>query len=120
MEQAQVAKLVDAPVSGTGDASHGGSSPLLGTKTHEALIIAAEECAEVTQQICKIIRFGLDTPYITAADGTTNRAQLEKEVGDLICMIDILFEQGIIDSNNVTRAEISKREKLAKWSRLFE
>ena len=31
MEQAQVAKLVDAPVSGTGDASHGGSSPLLGT-----------------------------------------------------------------------------------------
>jgi hypothetical protein len=32
MEQAQVAKLVDAPVSGTGDVSHGGSSPLLGTK----------------------------------------------------------------------------------------
>ena len=120
MEQAQVAKLVDAPVSGTGDASHGGSSPLLGTKTHEALIIAAEECAEVTQQICKIIRFGLDTPYLTAGDGTTNREQLEKEVGDLICMIDILFEQGIIDSNNVTRAEIVKREKLAKWSRLFE
>jgi len=92
----------------------------LGTKTHEALIIAAEECAEVTQQICKIIRFGLDTPYLTAGDGTTNREQLEKEVGDLICMIDILFEQGIIDSNNVTRAEITKREKLAKWSRLFE
>jgi NTP pyrophosphatase (non-canonical NTP hydrolase) len=92
----------------------------LGTKTHEALIIAAEECAEVTQQICKIIRFGLDTPYVTAGDGTTNREQLEKEVGDLICMLDILFEQGIIDSNNVTRAEIAKREKLAKWSRLFE
>lgn len=31
MDKAQVAKLVDAPVSGTGDASHGGSSPLLGT-----------------------------------------------------------------------------------------
>lgn len=31
MDKAQVAKLVDAPVSGTGDASHGGSSPLPGT-----------------------------------------------------------------------------------------
>ena len=120
MKQAQVAKLVDAPVSGTGDASHGGSSPLLGTKTHEALIITAEECAEVTQQICKIMRFGLDTPYLTAGDGTTNREQLEKEVGDLMCMIDILIENGIIDSVGVTLAENSKREKLRKWSHLFE
>jgi NTP pyrophosphatase (non-canonical NTP hydrolase) len=120
MEQAQVAKLVDAPVSGTGDASHGGSSPLLGTKTHEALIITAEECAEVIQQISKIIRFGIDLPYVTAGDGTTNRQQLEKEVGDLICMIDILIELGIIDSRALTEAEIAKREKLKRWSNLFK
>lgn len=32
MKQAQVAKLVDATASGAVDESHGGSSPLLGTK----------------------------------------------------------------------------------------
>ena len=58
MDKAQVAKLVDATASGAVDENRGGSSPLLGTKTHEALIITAEECAEVTQQSCKIIRFG--------------------------------------------------------------
>jgi NTP pyrophosphatase (non-canonical NTP hydrolase) len=87
---------------------------------HEALIITAEECAEVIQQISKIIRFGIDLPYVTAGDGTTNRQQLEKEIGDLNCMVDILIEQGIIDSQAVTRAEIAKREKLRKWSTLFE
>lgn len=118
-DQAQVVELADTPVSGTGDASHGGSSPLLGTKTNEALIITAEECAEVIQQISKIMRFGIDLPYVTANDGTTNRQQLEKEIGDLICMIDILFELGVIDSTAVTRAEIAKRDKLHKWSNLF-
>ena len=120
MEQAQMAKLVDAPVSGTGDASHGGSSPLLGTKTLEALIITAEECAEVIQQISKIIRFGIDLPYVTAGDGTTNREQLEKEIGDLRCMIELLQQMNIIDNVHITQAQMAKREKLRKWSSLID
>jgi NTP pyrophosphatase (non-canonical NTP hydrolase) len=120
MKQAQVAKLVDAPVSGTGDASHGGSSPLLGTKTNEALIITAEECAEVTQQISKILRFGIDLPHLRSGDGTTNRQKLAEEIGDLRCMIALLMELGIVDSIDVYLAEANKRTKLRKWSKLFD
>lgn len=120
MEQAQVVELVDTTVSEAVDVSHGGSSPLLGTKTHEALIITAEECAEVTQQICKIMRFGLDTPYITAGDGSTNREQLEKEIGDLMALIDILQKQDVISYNNIEKASAAKLVKLQRWSHLFE
>ena len=120
MDKAQVAKLVDATASGAVDENRGGSSPLLGTKTHEALIITAEECAEVTQQICKIIRFGLDTPYVTAGDGSTNREQLEKEIGDLMALIDILQKQDVISYAAVERASEAKIAKLHTWSTLFE
>ena len=118
-DNAQVVELVDTPVLEAGAERRESSSLSLGTKTHEALIITAEECAEVIQQISKIIRFGIDLPYVTAGDGTTNREQLEKEIGDLKCMIAILMEMNIIDNVNVYRAEMAKREKLRKWSNLF-
>lgn len=80
----------------------------------EIMLIAQEECAEVTQAISKVFRFGIDGVH----NGETNKSRLEEEVGDLLCMIEMMIENGIIDGNAVAQAGLRKKEKLAKWSNI--
>lgn len=82
----------------------------------EVMLIAQEECAEVIQAISKIFRFGVDETY----NGRTNRQRLEEETGDLLCMIQLMMEKGIIDEEVVNNASLQKRYKLQKWSEVFE
>jgi hypothetical protein len=81
-------------------------------KETEALLIMQEECGEVAQVISKIFRFGLDEAYANR----TNRRRLEEEIGDLLCMIEILEEQELIDMRLVQEAKSAKRVKLEKWT----
>jgi NTP pyrophosphatase (non-canonical NTP hydrolase) len=81
-------------------------------KEIEALVIMQEECTEVAQVISKIFRFGLDEAYANR----TNRRRLEEEIGDLLCMIEILEEQELIDMRLVQEAKSAKRVKLEKWT----
>lgn len=74
--------------------------------TEELLVIFMEECNEAAIEASKIIRFGKGTE------------RLESEVGDVICMIKLLEEQGMIDMTNVQYCADAKREKLKKWSTL--
>jgi len=78
----------------------------------EILLITQEECAEVTQAISKVFRFGMDAEH----NGATNRERLEEEVGDLLCMIDLLIENEIIGAVWVEQAREAKLKKLRKWS----
>jgi len=73
----------------------------------EALIITMEEAAEVIQACSKELRFN------------DNRKALSKEIGDLLCMINILIERDLVDHNWVTSNIALKKEKLKKWSHLF-
>ena len=82
----------------------------------QILLICQEECAEVTQAISKVFRFGMDCEY----DGRTNHQRLTEEVGDLICMIDLLMECKILNQIAVQRAVLEKRTKLMKWSSVFD
>lgn len=79
-------------------------------KVKEALVITQEECAEVIQVISKIFRFGLDE----------NDHRLEDEIGDLLCMIELLVNLGVVKSNKLDLAKRVKAEKLKKWSKLYE
>lgn len=88
------------------------------TLTHrqqEILTIAQEECAEVTQAICKTFRFGLLERY----NDKSNQERLEEEVGDLICMIELMQDAGIIDPEFVRAHTSKKRHKLETWSTIF-
>jgi NTP pyrophosphatase (non-canonical NTP hydrolase) len=85
-------------------------SPIEGNE--EALRILQEECAEVVQAISKVFRFGEDTIH----QGFTNRESLEVEVGDLLCMVDILVENCFLSDSHVNAARKMKREKLKLWS----
>ena len=82
---------------------------LEGNKQQELLTIAMEECSEVAIECAKIKRFG------PLKDNLDN---LEKEVGDLMCMIMLLEDAGLVKRTNVETAIKNKREKLKKWSNL--
>jgi NTP pyrophosphatase (non-canonical NTP hydrolase) len=82
------------------------------TQIEEIMLITQEECAEVTQAISKIFRFGFDSSY----NGRTNVQRLEEEVGDLMCMIDLMINSGVVNEHAVTSAKNEKMLKLKKWS----
>jgi NTP pyrophosphatase (non-canonical NTP hydrolase) len=82
----------------------------------QILLICQEECAEVTQAISKVFRFGMDSEY----NGRTNYQRLTEEVGDLLCMIGLMMETGMVDENAVERAASQKRKKLEQWSDIFD
>ena len=75
----------------------------------ELLVIFMEEGAEATVEASKIIRFGRNDEEV---------GSLSREVGDLLCMIDLLQEYGLINKNELIKNSKSKREKLKKWSNL--
>jgi NTP pyrophosphatase (non-canonical NTP hydrolase) len=88
-------------------------------KVKETLVITQEECAEVIQAISKVLRFGFDSSY-PFQDSATTKECLEIEIGQLLCMIDILVEQGVVTALNVGQARQYKREKLKQWSSIFD
>ena len=80
----------------------------------EIMDIAQEECAEVIQAISKVRRFGFDTMH----NGKDNRGHLEEEIGDLVCMFQLMEEKGLIDWTHVSLYSQKKREKLKTWSNI--
>ena len=84
---------------------------------NETLLILAEECAEVIQAISKINRFGFTG--LNPRDHRSNQQHLEEELGDLVCMVQLLIENKIVESRNVDTAALNKRAKLKQWSNIF-
>ena len=88
-------------------------------KQLETMMILQEECAEVIQIISKIYRFGFDSRW---PDETSpnNREKMTEEIGDLLAMVDILVENCIISDTELNKARKNKKQKLKKWSRIYE
>lgn len=80
----------------------------------ETLRILTEECAEVIQAISKCQRFGMDV--YKPGKPKTNREHLEEELGDLLCMIQLLQDMDIVSWGNLEMAKRAKLEKLKCWS----
>ncbi len=75
----------------------------------ELLVIFMEECAEASVEASKVIRFGRNDEEV---------GSLAREVGDLMCMINLLEEYGLINRNQINQYALAKKEKLKKWSNL--
>lgn len=86
-------------------------------KTKEVFDILQEECAEVIQAVSKISRFGIDN--YKPGKPKTNGEHLEEELGDMLAMIDILREMGVVSWGNMEVAKQAKIEKLKKWSNIY-
>ncbi len=87
---------------------------MIGDIDKEIMLIAQEECAEVTQAISKVFRFGFDSVH----KGQDNRTRLEEEIGDLMCMIDLMIDNGIVSEAAVMTAKNEKMVKLQQWSNI--
>jgi hypothetical protein len=82
----------------------------------ELLVILQEECAEVSQIISKIHRYGLRGYNPITSE--YNDDLLHKEIGDLLCMIELCIEKRLLNEDELTVHIKQKREKLKKWSNL--
>ena len=79
-------------------------------KLQELLTITMEECGELIQQCSKAIR----------CDDYHNNEKLTEEVGDVMCMIELLHEYDLISWTDVDERVLEKKKKLKKWSGLIE
>ena len=73
----------------------------------ELLTILMEECSELSVEASKVIRFGYE-----------KSDRLESEVGDVLCMIQLLQDYGLVNLDNAYLCAEAKRQKLKKWSNL--
>jgi NTP pyrophosphatase (non-canonical NTP hydrolase) len=87
-------------------------------KIKEALALLQEECAEVIVEVSKCNRFGLDSVHYKT--NLTHSTMLETEVGDVLCLVDFLIEKGLLDTDRLNKAKEAKKEKLKKWSTIYE
>jgi hypothetical protein len=86
-------------------------------RVQETLDILQEECAEVIVEVSKCRRFGLDSLHYKT--GQAHGEMLANEIGDVLAMVDILLEQGILDQAKLAAAIQAKKDKLKLWSNIF-
>ena len=77
-------------------------------KLQELLTITMEECGELIQACSKAIR----------SKSYYNNEKLIEEIGDVECMIDLIYEYDLVSPTDVDKRIDEKREKLKRWSNL--
>jgi hypothetical protein len=90
----------------------------MNSKTQETLDILQEECAEVIVEVSKCRRFGLDSVHYKT--GIKHNSMLEIEIGDVLAMVDLLLEQGVLDQKRLDDAKQNKKLKLKQWSKIYD
>jgi len=75
----------------------------------ELLTITMEECGELVQACSKAIR----------CDDYHDNDKLIEEVGDVMCMIELLQQYDLVSYQEIDERVIEKRKKLKKWSNLL-
>ena len=76
----------------------------------ELMTITMEECGELIQECSKAIR----------CDNYYSNDKLTDEVGDVMCMIELMHEFDLVSWNDINDRVQVKREKLKKWSGLVD
>lgn len=84
----------------------------------ELMIITMEECGELTQACSKVLR-KRENQQITREPSKQSLVDLTKEVADVMCMIDLMKEQGLVNDFDLMQGVKSKRDKLKIWSKLI-
>ena len=85
-------------------------------KLQQLMCITMEECGELTQRCSKMMR-----KFTTIEDATEDqRVKLLEEAGDVLCMIELMVEHGLMTNEELGARVNVKREKLSKWSDLIE
>ena len=84
-------------------------------KTTQLMIITMEECGELVQACSKVLRTMTKEGDIRV-DSLENLIQ---EVGDVMCMIELMEDHGLMKRSEILAGVDAKREKLRRWSELI-
>ena len=79
-------------------------------KRTELMIVTMEECGELTQACSKVLRTDFKNHALQ---------DLKQEVADVMCMVDLMREQRLIDDFDIMQGVQNKKEKLKIWSNLI-
>ena len=77
---------------------------------NELMVITMEECGELIQACSKSIR----------CDDYHDNSALIEEIGDVACMLELLHEWDLVSHQEISDRINVKKEKLKKWSSLYE
>lgn len=89
----------------------------MNTELKEIFTILQEECAEVIVDVSKCLRFGPD--QIMSDKELTNLQRLEKEIGDVQAMIELLIDLNVgVTMEGIDRAKKAKFKKLEEFSNI--
>ena len=78
-------------------------------KLTELMIITMDECGELTQACSKVLR----TDFIDHA-----LQDLKQEVADVVCMIELMKKNGLVNDADIVQGIQNKMEKLEIYSNL--
>lgn len=81
----------------------------LSDRQMEQLFCLSEECGETIQQVSKVLRHGLDSFSPFDEDKTTNKQNLSREVGNILCWIDFLVASNCLDYKTVVQSKEDKK-----------
>ena len=82
----------------------------------QLMCITMEECGELTQRCSKMMR-----KFEKIEDATEQqRKLLLEEAGDVLCMIELMVEHGLLTNEELGVRVNYKRDKLKTWSNLVE
>mgnify|MGYP003315923186 CR=1 FL=1 len=74
----------------------------------QLLVVTMEECGELVEACSKAVR---------CEDYTIDR--LTEEAGDVLCMIELMKNRGMLSSRDLNNRVQLKKMKLMKWSNLL-
>jgi len=86
------------------------------------MTITMEECGELTQICSKTMRkfSTIDEVLEDTTRASVNRVKLIEEVGDVLCMIELMVEHGVLTNDELGARITLKRDKLKTWSNLIK
>ena len=90
------------------------------SQVNEALDLLQEECGEVIQARSKLRRFGPEFRGRGGAAKYTASEEFQREIYDVLILIDYLVEAGFIDKDYTGYYESEKLDKLLKWTTIYE
>jgi len=81
----------------------------------QLMCITMEECGELTQRCSKMMR-----KFNTIEEATPEQLTLlTEEAGDVMCMLQLMMEHGVLNDEEMRDRVNVKMTKLKKWSNLI-
>lgn len=90
--------------------------PIEMNTTEHLLTCLSEECVEVSKDISKALRFGLEDRNVLNPTGPTNRERIIEELNDLMGILDMLVDHGILPLGWESQTKMNaKKRKVGKF-----